>query len=56
MRNMSDETRENHKINASEATREAAVSLLDVVMHVAEELPEDKRYDVSIQIEEVDNE
>jgi len=56
MRNMSDETRENHKINASDATQDAVVSLLDVITHVAEELPEDKRYDVNIQIEEVDNE
>ena len=52
---MSDEP-EHHEINASEATRDAVVSLLDVVMHVAEELPEEKRYDVSIQIKEADNE
>ena len=52
---MSDEP-EHHEINASEATQDAVVSLLDVVTHVAEELPEDNRYDVSIQIKEVDNE
>jgi len=55
MQNMSDEP-EHHEINASEATQEATASLLDVVKHVAKELPEEKRYDVSIRIEEVDNE
>jgi len=53
---MSEYDPEDHTVDATDATQNAVVSLLDVMTHVAEELPEEKRYDVSIQIEEASDE
>jgi len=51
---MSEYDPEDHTVDV--LLQNAVVSLLDVMTHVAEELPEEKRYDVSIQIEEASDE
>jgi len=47
---------EEHKVNATNGSKEGVISLLQVCAELSEGLPEDRRYDVSVEIEEHTNE
>jgi len=47
---------EEHKLDATNGSKEGVISLLQVCAELSEGLPEEKRYDVSVEIQEHDNE
>jgi len=51
------ELEEHHKVSASDGVKRGVVALLDMAKQTAEDLPDDRRYDVEIEISEhTDNE
>jgi len=48
------EVREEHKLSATDGSKSGVLALFNVMRETVEELPEHKRYDVSIEITETD--
>jgi hypothetical protein len=46
--------KERHKVNATDGAKSGVVSLLNAATACAKQLPESKRYDVTIEITETD--
>jgi len=50
------DVKEEHKVNATDGSKEGVVMLLQAALETAENIPEHKRYDVTIEITEHNNE